>query len=126
MTTPREKAREEILQAEKSFAQAVKEQGQKAAFLAFAADHAVLIRNGKLVQGKSEIAAYFDEQTVQNVQLAWEADYIDAAESGDMGYTHGHFVFDGTDREGKHLHFEGIFHTVWKKNSQGTWQYVWD
>lgn len=121
-----EQSKIEILEVERAFAQLVQEQGQKAGFLAFAAEDAVLHRDGKLVRGKEEIAAYFDRQTVQNVRLAWTANFVSVAASCDLGYSYGPFVFEGENENGQPLKFEGIFHTVWQKNQAGEWRYVWD
>ena len=70
-----------------------KEVGLKEAFLEFAAKSAVLNRNGKIIKEKQQIAPYFDSQTLQNVSLDWEPEFVEDAKAGDMIYTYGPFTF---------------------------------
>lgn len=119
-------ARNQILAAEKAFNQMAADQGVKEAFLEFAADSAVLNRGGRTIKGKSEIQSYFDSQTIQDVRLEWTPEFVDVAESGDLGYTYGPFTFFGISAEGDTIQSSGIFHTVWKKQDDGRWKYVYD
>lgn len=121
-----EKFKIEIFETEASFAKLAKEKGLKIAFLTFASDNAVLSRNGKLIKGKKEIEEYFDKQTLKNVRLEWTPDFVNVAASGDLGYTYGKFTFEATDETGAEIKSEGIFHTVWKRDLNGDWRYVWD
>lgn len=121
-----EKYEAEIFATEKAFAQLAKEKGVKTAFLAYAADDAVLNRDNKLIKGKEAIAAYFDQPTWQDVRLEWEPDFVRAAASGDLGYTYGQYTFAATDQSGQVITGNGYFHTVWKKEANGEWRYVWD
>ena len=121
-----EKYKMEILETEHAFAQLAKDQGLKVAFLTYASDEAVLHRANKLIKGKQAIAEYFEQQTLQNVRLEWEPDFVSVAASGDLGYTYGKFNFEGIDEKGEEIKVEGIFHTVWKREANGEWRYVWD
>lgn len=121
-----EKARSDILAAEKAFTQMSLEQGVKEAFLEFAADSAVLNRGGRIIKGKSEIESYFNSQTMRDVRLEWTPEFVDVAESGDLGYTYGPFTFSGISAEGDTIQSSGIFHTVWEKEEDGSWKYVYD
>ncbi len=116
----------EIFEAEKAFAQLVKEKGIKAGFLAYAAENAVLQRDGKLIQGKEAMRAFFDRQTLENVTLEWQPDFVDVAASGDLAYTYGRYSLRSVDANGQAVRTEGIFHTVWKRQPNGEWRYVWD
>lgn len=121
-----EKIKSEILDAEKAFAQLVKEQGLKAGFLAYAAENAVIQRGGKLIHGKPAIAAFFDQQNLDNVTLEWQPDFVDVAASGDLAYTYGRYSLQSVDENGQTVESQGIFHTVWKRQPDGAWRYVWD
>jgi len=121
-----EKVETEIFETEKAFARLAKEEGLKTAFLAFASDEAVLNRGEQLIKGKEAIADYFDKSTMTNVTLDWKPDFVSAASSGDLGYTYGKYSLEATDQEGKVVKGNGIFHTVWRKNADGEWRYVWD
>jgi ketosteroid isomerase-like protein len=121
-----EKSEMEIFETEKAFAKLAREKGLKAAFLAYASDEAVINRAGRLYKGKQEIEAYFDSQTSKNVQLEWTPTFVRAATSGDLGYTYGPYTSSGVDMNGETQKAQGFFHTVWKRESDGKWYYVWD
>lgn len=118
-----EKAKKEILATETAFAKMVKEKGIKEAFLYYAADSAVLMRD-KLVKGKAEIKAYFDKQKVLG-ELSWTPEFVSVAESCDMGYTYGHYDFSAMDN-GKPVSRHGLFHTIWQKQKDGSWKFIFD
>ena len=121
-----EEYKTEILNTERAFAALVKEEGQKAGFLTYASEDAVLQRGDKLIKGKKAIKEYFEDYKYKNVHLEWEPDFIDVSESGDLGYTYGQYKFEGTDESGKIIQATGVFHTVWKREPNGEWRYVWD
>jgi len=121
-----ENLKNEIIKTELDFAEMVKHEGIAKAFLYYAAEDAVLNRNNNLIKGKEEIQNYFESQTLQNVKLEWVPDFVDVAKSGDLAYTYGKYTFSATNSNGKKINSEGIFHTIWKKQSDSTWKYVWD
>ncbi len=123
-----EKWKQEIVDAERAFAAMAKAEGIPEAFLAYAAEEAVLMRNNSLVKGKTEMAAFFENQSPRTgqISLSWEPDFVDVADSGDLGYTYGKFVFSMTDTTGVTRENTGVFHTVWKRQPDGSWKFVWD
>jgi len=118
--------KEEIRKTEQEFAEMVKKKGIKEAFLAFAADDAVLSRNNVLVKGKGAIRSYFEKGRLQDIKLEWAPDFIDVSASGDLAYTYGKFTFSAKDGDGKLIKSKGVFHTVWKRQKNGKWLFVWD
>lgn len=121
-----EQVKTEIRQAEKAFNDMAASEGVPAAFLAFAAEDAVLNRNNQIIKGKEAMRAYFDASPLKNVSLTWAPDFVDVAASGDMAYTYGKFQFSAVDSTGQELQSAGIFHTVWKKQADGSWKFVYD
>jgi ketosteroid isomerase-like protein len=121
-----EKYKNEVLQTEQAFADMAGEQGIKKAFFAFAADSAVLSRNNKILKGQDDFTEYFSNPVWQNARLEWKPDFIDVAASGDLAYSYGSYSFSATDSAGKTTTSRGIFHTVWKRQKDGSWKFVWD
>ena len=121
-----EKYKREIRDTELAFAKLAKEQGLKVAFTTYAADDAVINRGDNLIKGIKAIEEYYANQKFLNVSLEWEPEFIEVAESGDLGYTYGPYIFKATDSNGKEISSEGIFHTVWKRQANGEWRYIWD
>jgi ketosteroid isomerase-like protein len=120
--------KQEILEAERSFAEMAQKEGISEAFLAYAAEDAVLMRNDKLTIGKEALKASFEKNksATGKVSLTWKPDFVDVSLSGDLGYTYGKYVYTSTDTLDQTKVFEGIFHTVWKRQADGTWKFVWD
>lgn len=118
----KEKSKAEIVQAEKDFAQHAKEKGAADAFYTFADDSAVIRRGSQVIKGKDAIKEFYEKQPAGELQ--WSPDFADA--SGDLGYTYGKFTLSLKDSAGKVNEVHGIFHTVWKKQKDGSWKFVWD
>ena len=120
------KAKEEILKAEKDFAASAAQNGVSAAFLEYAAENAVISRSDTTIRGKVAIKAYMESNAVDDMKLEWDPEYVDAAKSGELGYTYGPYRFSAKDSEGNPIESKGTFHTVWKKQEDGKWKFVWD
>lgn len=121
----REKFKSELFAVEEDFSAMAQSEGIAKAFVFFAADSAVLLRKNKLVKGKASIQSQYASLPA-GVTLKWKADFADVAASGDLGYTYGKFTYTSTDSLGKITRNEGIFHTVWKRQPDGKWRFVWD
>ena len=123
-----EKWKQEIVNTEKEFTEMAKERGIPEAFLTYADNEAVLMRNNVLIIGKEAMKKSFDIQapTSGNVSLYWEPDFVDVSASGDLGYTYGKYQYSVTDSLGNVALDSGIFHTVWKRQLNGDWRFVWD
>lgn len=121
-----EKTSHEVMAAEKAFNDMAATRGVKAAFLHFADSSAVLNRHGQLVKGKQAISDYFDTWNYSKVSLTWHPDFVDVSKSGDLAYTYGKYTFEAIRQDGQSLTDSGIFHTVWRKQADGQWKYVYD
>lgn len=122
-----EKWKQEILDAEKSFAEMAKNEGIGNAFMTYAAEDAVIMRNNSLITGKQAISQYYERISgYPDATLTWEPGFADAAASGDMGYTYGYYTFSYVDTLGNTISNKGVFHTIWKRQPDGTWRFVWD
>jgi ketosteroid isomerase-like protein len=121
----KEQAIQEINKAEKDFDKMASEKGIAEAFWFFADSNAV-IRRDSLIVGKENIRKFYSTEFYKSATVTWSPDHTDAAESGDMGYTYGKYIWQSKDSTGKTNENRGIFHTVWKKQKDGNWKYVWD
>lgn len=120
----RERYRSEIIQTEADFARMAAEKGVAQAFFEFADTLAVISRGGVLIHGKEEIKAYYEKHLKPGTTLEWKPDFAEA--SGEIGYTYGKYIHSVPDSTGQMTESHGIFHTVWKRQADGTWRYVWD
>ena len=123
-TTLLEQCKKEILETEKNFSVMAQKEGMNKAFLAFVSDDGVLLRNDSLIQGKQAIMHYMKNSTSKG--LSWKPDFVDVSAAGDLGYTYGKYTFTYQDSAGVDKTSTGIFHTVWKRQEDGSWKFVWD
>ena len=120
------KIKQEILNTENDFELAVKEKGIGQAFYEYAAEDACLNRNDSLIKGKENIKLFYETKKDEKIQLTWKADFVEVSTSGDLAYSYGKYLYIITDTTSKTAYYKGIFHTVWKKQKDGKWKYVWD
>ncbi|HEX2394446.1 MAG TPA: nuclear transport factor 2 family protein [Bacteroidales bacterium] len=118
----------EIVQTEKDFAYMAAHEGISVAFAVYAADDVVLLRNDSLIKGRDALIRFYNsrESTNDSISLTWEPDFAEVSASGDLGYTFGKYTYSITDTAGNTRSHEGIFHTVWKRQKNGEWKFVWD
>jgi ketosteroid isomerase-like protein len=126
-STDKEEIKKEIYQAEKAFEKMTSEKGIAEAFYYFADENAVIKRgNDSLIIGKENIKFYYDKGNYTNATVNWTPDFIDVSNCGTLGYTYGKYVWKIQNTDGKTVEYKGVFHTVWKKQKDNTWRYVWD
>jgi len=117
--------KEDIFNTEKEFEKMASEKGIAEAFYHFADKNAVINRD-TLIKGKENIKDFYARERFRNAEVTWTPDFVDVSECGTLGYTYGKFTWKVPSDSGKVSEFSGIFHTVWKKQKDGSWRYVWD
>jgi ketosteroid isomerase-like protein len=119
-----QKYKAQIIQTELDFAKMADEAGVAAAFYEYAADSAVIGRGGKVIKGREAIREYYEKNLRPGTKLQWTPDFADV--SGDIGYTWGNYTHLVPDSAGNITESHGVFHTVWKRQPDGSWRFVWD
>jgi ketosteroid isomerase-like protein len=122
-----EDVKSEVCKSEKSFEKMCEEKGIAEAFYFFADDSAVIKRqNDTLIIGKENIKKYYSNDFYKTASVKWTPDFIDVSDDGSLAYTYGKYIWTAKDENGNFSDFNGVFHTVWKKQKDNTWKYVWD
>ncbi len=116
----------ELIKVEKDFCERAQSEGIPNAFYYFAADSAVILRGNRLVKGKLAIKTFYESLPKTGIKLEWEPDFEDVSVSGELGYTYGKYSYTSTDSLGHSVQSKGVFHTVWKRQRNGEWRFVWD
>lgn len=117
----------EIFNSEKAFEKMCAEKGIAEAFYFFADDSAVIKReNDTLIIGKEQIKEYYDKEFYKTAKVNWAPEFIDVSEDGRLAYTYGKYLWVSKDEKGNDVEYRGVFHTVWKRQIDNTWKYVWD
>lgn len=119
--------KDEIFRHEKAFEKMAFEAGIAQAFYFFADTNAVILReNDSLIKGNENIRNYYESKNLTNATVNWSPDYIEVSECGTFAYTYGKFTWTINTATGESVGLKGVFHTVWKKQKDGSWKYVWD
>lgn len=104
-----------VVAAERAFAADGLKLGVKASFLKHSAADAIVLR-------PDPVSAHgFYEKAPDDAggpPLVWWPLLAGIARSGDLGFTTGPFTFDGKPG--------GSYFTVWKKQADGTWKWIYD
>ena len=84
-----EKWKSEIFNTEIEFSEMAQKEGISKAFLTFAAEDVVILKNKSLIIGKKSLRESFENEKSEsgNSSLSWKPDFVDVALSGDLGYT---------------------------------------
>ena len=125
-TSEIEKWKMEIVAIEKAFNDMAQKEGLVKAFKFYAADEGVIRRKKKVIKGKVAIEEWYKKDVRPNETLSWNPTFVDVSNSGDMAYTYGDYIFSYPDSLGNIKESTGIFHTVWKRQTDGKWRFVWD
>ncbi|MCB2379017.1 nuclear transport factor 2 family protein [Hymenobacter sp. BT635] len=114
-------ALDEMVAAERSFAQAARQTSTKQAFVASMSDSAIMFTNGKPELSKP---AWQQRPEQPNApQLIWGPAFASMAASGELGYTTGQWYIEQT---GGQRVAHGQFFTLWGRQPDGRFQFLLD
>ena len=117
----------EVFKAESDFKNLSLTKGISEAFYTFADNNAVIKReNDTLIHGKENIKKYYSNRKFKKASVTWKPDFVEVSADGAMAFTYGKYTWTVEDSLGNKKDFKGVFHTVWKKQKDGSWKYVWD
>ena len=115
----------EIIKVDQDFSAMSVKEGMKKAFLAFAHDSVVMLRdNGKPIVGKGALESHYQNFMDSTFTLTWEPTFADISMSGELGYSYGIFTLTPKDKIQKPE--QGTYCTIWKKDANGNWKFVLD
>lgn len=118
----------QVMKTEQDFCSMAGDSGLQKAFLAFADSNVVLLRNDSLIKGKGQLKQFYKnfDHPDSNIRLVWKPDVVKVSKAGDLAYTYGKYTFTRMDKNGMKHTSTGVFHTIWKRQKDGSWKFVWD
>jgi ketosteroid isomerase-like protein len=114
---------QEIREVEQEFQHLANQKGLAYAFTTFADTQAIIHRNGMLINTHYQIGKYYSKYDSLNLKLQWSPDSIIVAQSGDLAFSFGEFQLF---KVGKNDTLRGYYQTLWKRQLDGGWKYIWD
>jgi ketosteroid isomerase-like protein len=93
----------------------------------FLEDAVVLASNEPMATGKEAIQKMVgDLFAMPGFAVKWQATKVEAARSGDLGYSVGTYELSMNDPNGMPMEDRGKYVTVWKKQADGSWKVAVD
>lgn len=123
----KDKLKKEVFNTEKDFEKMAEEKGIEEAFYFYADEDAVILReNDTLIYGRSNIKSYYSKDNYKNMTVHWTPSFIDVSDCGSLAYTYGKYILTFKENDSVGNEIKGVFHTVWKRQKDNSWKYVWD
>lgn len=121
-----------LMAADRAFSKLSVAKGSNTAFLDFMTDDARIYGTGNEppMNGKREATERFARQGSGNGdpaknKLSWEPDHAEISKDGQLGYTDGHWLFEGEGAKGEPIRATGHYLTVWRLTG-GRWKVAAD
>jgi ketosteroid isomerase-like protein len=117
-----------LIKADEEFSDFSFKNGFANAFMSYADDSVIkLMSNNYPLIGKSELVKCFTQIAASNHSvLTWTPSKAMIAQSGDLGFTFGHYELRIKLESDKDTVYYGNYVSIWKKQKDGTWKYVLD
>jgi ketosteroid isomerase-like protein len=114
-----------VLDTEYAFAAHALKHGTVAAFYNYIADDGIALSASGPPNGKEVYKKLLDRPKGKSV-LEWEPFYSFVSASAAMAYNYGPYTYTSVAPDGKKQVSYGYFVTVWKKQPEGKWKFVFD
>jgi ketosteroid isomerase-like protein len=113
-----------LIETDKAFSRMSVEKGLNAAFIHYADDSVVKVRDGNFpLIGKDSMIRIYLSRPDSGMILKWKPVKAEISRSNDLGYTFGDWELYLKARD---TTLYGNYISIWKKQSDGTWKYVLD
>ena len=120
-----EKEKQLLMDTDRAFSALSVEAGVPTAFERYMAADAVIYRDKHHpFEGREQIKQLFTDYPAAT--LTWEPFKAELAASGDLGYTLGKWTFSMMNESGKESRSHGYYVSIWRKQTDGSWKYVFD
>jgi ketosteroid isomerase-like protein len=135
LASSKEELRQELATTERSFCAEAAHVGIADAFLAHMAENCFL--PDRLGLSRSEYKKAVEAARAKagtsykpgpnpDVRLTWLPSKVEVSDDGTLGYTWGRYDFTSKGKDGKVVSSTGIYLTIWKRQIDGSWKFVYD
>ena len=116
-----------LIKADEDFYRASLIKGTGRAFIEFADTDVVLMRQNALpLFGKKALQQTYLNVDSTRTPLQWNPVKAEVSPDGKLGYTFGNWHYKTIDRTGEVVESGGNYITIWRKQKDGSWKYVFD
>ena len=118
--------KDEIMKTDIEFNEMCTANGLAKAFIEFASEEVIIMRQNQFpIVGIDALRERYSKMKSQ-IKLTWYPVKADVSKSGDLGYTFGNWKLASKTSEGKDTTSYGVYISIWKKQKNGKWKYVFD
>ena len=119
------KEKEKLLDTDRLFSQTAKDKGFAGAFALFLSEEAKVFQNNfPPIVGRDAIVKFITERVTGTI--TWEPYFVEMSASADLGYTLEKYQSTVSSASGKKTVSYGHYVTIWKKQPDGSWKFVFD
>lgn len=119
-------AREAIREADVAFCEALKAR-DRVRFAALVAEDARFFTGGEPSGRREDVVKDWEIFFADDgPRLTWAPVHVEAAASGDLGYSTGRYEWGGKNADGTPRTFTGWYVTIWRKGADGRWRAALD
>jgi ketosteroid isomerase-like protein len=116
-----------LIDVDRNFYKVSAQKGLGRAFIDFADDSVIIMRDKEFpIIGKNNLYKHYLNHEGDIKPLYWDPVKAESAPDGLLGYTFGKWEYQDVDKDGKKITEYGNYLTVWKKEKDGSWKYVYD
>lgn len=114
----------ELISIDLEFSNMSVDKGLFTAFLHYAGDSVIKLREGKFpIIGKKEMALIYQSSSDSGLVLKWKPLRAEISMSNDLGYTFGEWELYLKEKD---TTLYGNYVSIWKKQADGSWKYILD
>ena len=115
--------KDSLMETDRQFSKLSIEKGTKTAFDYYMTDSTIMYQNrSHPIKGRDAINETMDNEG----RLEWEPFHADIGASADLGYTLGKWTYTYADSTGAEKKTFGYYCSIWKKQPDGSWKFVFD
>jgi len=116
-----------LVSMDKKFCDSSRKNGFNSARMQLVAENAIESGEGSMpLEGKKAIADFNATHPDSSFTLVWKPLRAEVGASGDLGYTFGGWTLTTKTKAGHDTALYGAYITIWEKQADGTWKYVYD
>ena len=116
-----------LIEADRAFNRATQERGVDGWVSSFDADGAVILEGLGEITGWEAIGEVMGGVfSSPDVSLTWEPSRAHSSDDGTLGFTVGEFVSTSVGSGGDSAVAHGLYVSIWRKQSDGTWKVIMD
>ncbi len=113
-----------LISTDEAFSRMSVEKGVNAAFIFYADDSVVKLRDGNFpITGKNEMVKFYRSRPDTGMILKWKPVRAEIGQSNDLGYTFGEWELS---LKAKDTILYGNYISIWRKQADGSWKYILD